>query len=188
MSIGDCPNWPACGHKVMGQCDADMLGTRPVMAVLADRLQSIRSGIDAEHRVHDRTQCVGCNRWNPIGHPESHGHDDDCTEMVRVVEERNTRTRLDMLIAELRHFPGEARPFGDPTGTFADKRGTFADTTGCFKAPSNNATFKEQATEYRTCEFCGCNTNAAARACCDKGRDADRATGAAAYLKGHTNG
>lgn len=28
MSIGDCPNWPECGHKSMGQCDADILGNR----------------------------------------------------------------------------------------------------------------------------------------------------------------
>ena len=30
---------------------------------------------------------------------------------------------------------------------------------------------------YRNCEFCGCHTNAAIRACCDKGRDADRNAG-----------
>src|SRR5690606_26636918 len=29
--------------------------------------------------------------------------------------------------------------------------------------------------DYRTCEFCGCWTNAKQRFCCDKGRDADRA-------------
>jgi hypothetical protein len=28
---------------------------------------------------------------------------------------------------------------------------------------------------YRICEFCGCHTNAKARACCDAGRDADKA-------------
>jgi hypothetical protein len=28
---------------------------------------------------------------------------------------------------------------------------------------------------YRICEFCGCHTNATARACCDAGRDADKA-------------
>lgn len=28
--------------------------------------------------------------------------------------------------------------------------------------------------EWRTCEFCGCYTNAKARACCDRGRDADQ--------------
>jgi len=28
---------------------------------------------------------------------------------------------------------------------------------------------------YRICEFCGCNTNAALRACCEAGRAADRA-------------
>ena len=27
--------------------------------------------------------------------------------------------------------------------------------------------------DYRKCEFCGCNTNAKVRACCDKGRSAD---------------
>lgn len=26
---------------------------------------------------------------------------------------------------------------------------------------------------WRKCEFCGCNTNAAARACCQQGRNAD---------------
>jgi len=31
-------------------------------------------------------------------------------------------------------------------------------------------------TEFRTCEFCGCNTNARQRACCEQGRDADRKT------------
>lgn len=30
--------------------------------------------------------------------------------------------------------------------------------------------------EFRTCEFCGCDTNARMRACCEKGRDADRVT------------
>jgi len=29
MSIGDCPNWPNCGHKVMSQCDADADVARP---------------------------------------------------------------------------------------------------------------------------------------------------------------
>lgn len=29
---------------------------------------------------------------------------------------------------------------------------------------------------WRKCEFCGCETNARLRACCDKGRDADRKT------------
>ena len=29
--------------------------------------------------------------------------------------------------------------------------------------------------DFRICEFCGCNTNARMRACCDAGRDADRA-------------
>ena len=30
---------------------------------------------------------------------------------------------------------------------------------------------------FRTCEFCGCNTNARERACCKKGRKADRKNG-----------
>lgn len=29
---------------------------------------------------------------------------------------------------------------------------------------------------FRKCEFCGCNTNAMVRACCDKGRAADGST------------
>jgi hypothetical protein len=29
MSIGDCPNWPGCGHRAQGQCDANMVGERP---------------------------------------------------------------------------------------------------------------------------------------------------------------
>lgn len=29
---------------------------------------------------------------------------------------------------------------------------------------------------FRKCEFCGCNTNARVRACCDKGRAADGST------------
>lgn len=27
---------------------------------------------------------------------------------------------------------------------------------------------------YRNCEFCGCHTNAAMRACCDQGKQADQ--------------
>lgn len=184
MSIGDCPNWPACGHKAMGQCDADMLGNRPS---LTDRLQSIRAGIDAEHRVRDRTQCVGCNRWNPIGHPEGHGHDEGCPEIARVMEERDTRKRLDALIAEFRNFPSVVGTFGDPTGTFADKRGTFADTTGRFNAPAEEKVQAYQRPDYRLCEFCGCNTNAAERACCDSGREADRTASAGAFLKENGN-
>jgi hypothetical protein len=30
------------------------------------------------------------------------------------------------------------------------------------------------ASEWRSCEFCGCNTNARERVCCQPGRDADR--------------
>jgi hypothetical protein len=73
------------------------MNTQELMA----RLQSIRKGIDAQHRVRDRCICIGCDRWNPIGHPEAHGHTDDCTEMARVKEERDTRARLDALITEL---------------------------------------------------------------------------------------
>lgn len=29
MSIGDCPNFPQCGHKSESQCDADICGNRP---------------------------------------------------------------------------------------------------------------------------------------------------------------
>jgi hypothetical protein len=29
---------------------------------------------------------------------------------------------------------------------------------------------------FRRCEFCGCNTNAFVRACCDQGRAADTQT------------
>ena len=132
MSIGACPNWPTCGHKVMGQCDADMLGNRLAMAVFADQLQSIRLGMDAEHRVRDGMQCIGCNRWNPLRHPEAHGHADYCPEIARVMEERNTRKRLAALIFELRSVEGVVSRGVDARGTFADKRGTFADKTGTF--------------------------------------------------------
>jgi len=37
MSIGDCPNWPKCGHSAMGQCDADMLGIRQMPADKAEQ-------------------------------------------------------------------------------------------------------------------------------------------------------
>lgn len=33
-----------------------------------------------------------------------------------------------------------------------------------------------QTPRWRRCEFCRCQTNARLRACCDKGRDADRKT------------
>jgi hypothetical protein len=33
MSIGDCPNWPDCGHRAKGQCDADADGKRPAVPV-----------------------------------------------------------------------------------------------------------------------------------------------------------
>ena len=80
------------------------------------------------------------------------------------------------------------RDFGDPTGTFADKRGTFADTTGRFNAPAEEKSQAYQRPNYRICEFCGCNTNAAERACCDRGREDDRAASAGAFLKEHGNG
>lgn len=37
---------------------------------------------------------------------------------------------------------------------------------------------------FRKCEFCGCNTNAALRACCDKGREADCTAGVKAVPPG----
>ena len=33
--------------------------------------------------------------------------------------------------------------------------------------------------EYRMCEYCGCETHARQRFCCDSGRDADRAANGA---------
>jgi len=52
---------------------------------------------------------------------------------------------------------------GDPVAAIEDLKAAVHDAEEA--AP--------QAEQWRKCEFCGCNTNAKARACCQEGRDAD---------------
>ena len=67
--------------------------------VPAGLLRAIRDGMDSRARLDSDYACTGCGRWNPHGHPEGHGHDDNCAEFRRVVGERNTRKRLDEVLA-----------------------------------------------------------------------------------------
>jgi len=72
----------------------------PSVRDFMSELRSIRAGMDARVTLNSNWGCTGCGKWNPHGHQEGHGHDDDCPEMARVIAESSTRQRLDALLAE----------------------------------------------------------------------------------------
>lgn len=48
MSIGDCPNYPACNHTSESQCDADICGDRtPIMTKITIDRAVLQQALDA---------------------------------------------------------------------------------------------------------------------------------------------
>lgn len=91
-------------HRKIGRTVRPLVygDTQPQPAVPEGWCKEIEAILDDYEKYQWKTTggvCNGCGNWNPPGHPEAHGHGEDCPELEEYERRRDWKRRLKALLS-----------------------------------------------------------------------------------------